>query len=73
MGLIRFIQDHNRNVELRKLRETQELRTHRSAVKLYCQMCGKPKGFDQFYLVTKEGKSLNVCEQCSDEIEKKDK
>ena len=41
--------------------------------KAYCQMCGKPKGFVQFYLVTKDGKSLNVCEKCADEIEKKDK
>jgi len=73
MGLIRFIQDHNRNVELKKMRQTQEKRVYHSPVKEECQMCGKPKGFDQFYLVTKGSRSLNVCEQCADEIEKEDK
>jgi len=72
MGIIRFIQDHNRNMELKKMRQTQEHRVCHPLVKEECQMCGKPKGFDQFYLVTKGGRSLNVCEQCADEIDKED-
>lgn len=40
---------------------------------VHCQICGKPKGFDQFYVVAKDGKHLTVCEKCADEIERKDK
>ena len=52
---------------------TVEEKKKRPSNDVHCQICGKPKGFDQFYLVTKDGRSLNVCEQCADEIEKKDK
>jgi uncharacterized membrane protein len=47
-------------------------RTYHSSIEEYCQMCGKPKGFQQFYLVTRGNKSLNVCEHCADEIDKED-
>ena len=40
MGLIRFIQDHNRNVELKKMRQIQEQQGPKSN-NLYCPKCGK--------------------------------
>jgi hypothetical protein len=72
MGLIRFIQDHNRNKELKGIRQAQEHKVYHSSVDKYCQRCGKPKGFEQFYLVTKGNKSLDVCERCADEIDNDD-
>jgi len=39
MGLIRFIQDHNRNVELKKMRQIQEQKPKSS--KIYCPKCNR--------------------------------
>ena len=44
MGLIRFIQDHNRNVELKKMRQLEE--NKRFAPKRYCPDCGREIPFD---------------------------
>jgi len=71
MGLIRFIQDYDRNKELKAIRELnkQYHREYHSSVEEKCQMCGKPKGFQQFYLVTEGSKGFNICEQCAEKIE----
>jgi len=39
MGLIRVIQDHNRNAELKKMRQIQE---QQQSSNIYCRNCGKP-------------------------------
>lgn len=72
MGIIRFIQDHNRNIELKKMRQIQEGTVYHPSKNEYCQICGKPKGFQQFFLVTKENRSLNVCEECANEVDNED-
>ena len=42
MGLLRFIQAHNRNKELKKMREVQEQELKKSKENIkFCPHCGK--------------------------------
>jgi len=71
MGLIRFIQDHNRNVELKKMRQVQE-KEPLDNVKdnVNCQICGIPRGNQHFYVVNRKDEKLIVCGQCIEPFRK---
>lgn len=71
MGLIRFIQDHNRNVELKKMRQIQQREPLDNAKdNVHCHICGIPRGNQHFYVVNDKDRKLIVCGQCVEPFRK---
>jgi hypothetical protein len=58
MGLIRFIQDRNQNVELKRMRKIQE---NEPLDNMKCQICGVARGNQHFYVVNEKDQKLIVC------------
>lgn len=83
MGLIRFIQAHNRNKEIKNIRrlkeqeldvlEHKEVNEVRKDSEAECELCGKLKNTRYMKVFNVDGEELFLCEKCGDQVTGKSK
>lgn len=83
MGLIRFVQSHNRNKELKNMRklkeqeldilEHKELNEVRKDSEAECDLCGKLKNTKYMKVLHLDGEELFLCEKCGNQVTGKSK